>query len=154
MEKIKLTQYSHGSGCGCKIAPAELERILSGQKITVHMPQLLVGNQTHDDAAVWDLGNGTSLISTVDFFLPVVDDAYDFGRIAAVNALSDVYAMGGKPIFANAILGWPIEKLPSRWHRRCCGEQKMCVNPFRFLLRVGTVLTAVIPYLVWQSTAW
>lgn len=113
MEKIKLTQYSHGSGCGCKIAPAELERILSGQKISTHVPQLLVGNQTNDDAAVWDLGNGTSLISTVDFFLPVVDDAYEFGQIAAANALSDVYAMGGKPIFANAILGWPIEKLPS-----------------------------------------
>lgn len=113
MEKIRLTQYSHGSGCGCKIAPAELERILSGNKSSLQIKELLVGNNTNDDAAVWDLGNGQVLISTVDFFLPVVDDAFDFGRIAAANAISDVYAMGGKPIFANAVLGWPIDKIPS-----------------------------------------
>lgn len=113
MEKIRLTQYSHGSGCGCKIAPAELEKILSGNKSSLQIEELLVGNNTNDDAAVWDLGNGQVLISTVDFFLPVVDDAFDFGRIAAANAISDVYAMGGKPIFANAVLGWPIDKIPS-----------------------------------------
>lgn len=113
MEKIRLTQYSHGSGCGCKIAPAELEKILSGNKSSLQIKELLVGNNTNDDAAVWDLGNGQVLISTVDFFLPVVDDAFDFGRIAAANSISDVYAMGGKPLFANALLGWPIDKIPS-----------------------------------------
>lgn len=113
MEKIRLTQYSHGSGCGCKIAPAELEKILSGNKSSLQIKELLVGNNTNDDAAVWDLGNGQVLISTVDFFLPVVDSAFDFGRIAAANSISDVYAMGGKPLFANAVLGWPIDKIPS-----------------------------------------
>ena len=113
MEKIRLTQYSHGSGCGCKIAPAELEKILSGNKSSLQIKELLVGNNTNDDAAVWDLGNGQVLISTVDFFLPVVDNAFDFGRIAAANSISDVYAMGGKPLFANAVLGWPIDKIPS-----------------------------------------
>jgi selenide,water dikinase len=113
MEKIRLTQYSHGSGCGCKIAPAELEKILSGNKSSLQIKELLVGNNTNDDAAVWDLGNGQVLISTVDFFLPVVDDAFNFGRIAAANSISDVYAMGGKPLFANAVLGWPIDKIPS-----------------------------------------
>jgi selenide,water dikinase len=112
MTDIKLTQFSHGAGCGCKIAPDKLEQILINNKSTSIYPNLLVGNQTNDDAAVWDLANGQALVSTVDFFMPIVDDAFDFGRIAATNALSDVYAMGGKPIFANAILGWPIDKLP------------------------------------------
>jgi selenide,water dikinase len=112
MTDIKLTQFSHGAGCGCKIAPDKLEQILINNKSTSIYPNLLVGNQTNDDAAVWDLTNGQALVSTVDFFMPIVDDAFDFGRIAATNALSDVYAMGGKPIFANAILGWPIDKLP------------------------------------------
>lgn len=111
MTTIKLTQYSHGAGCGCKIAPDKLEQILSKNKTSVLFKNLLVGNNNNDDAAVWDLGNGQSLVSTVDFFMPIVDDAFDFGRIAATNAISDVYAMGGKPIFANAILGWPIDKL-------------------------------------------
>ena len=108
---IKLTQYSHGAGCGCKIAPAVLEQILKGQTTTINDAKLLVGNASKDDAAVYDLGNGTALISTTDFFMPIVDDAYDFGRIAAANAISDVYAMGGKPLVAIAILGWPVEKL-------------------------------------------
>lgn len=112
MTTIKLTQFSHGAGCGCKIAPDKLEQILSNNKSGKAFENLLVGNQTNDDAAVWDLVDGQALVSTVDFFMPIVDDAYDFGRIAATNALSDVYAMGGKPIFANAILGWPIDKLP------------------------------------------
>lgn len=112
MTNIKLTQFSHGAGCGCKISPDKLEQILSNNKSTSVFKNLLVGNQTNDDAAVWDLTNGQALVSTVDFFMPIVDDAFDFGRIAATNALSDVYAMGGKPIFANAILGWPIDKLP------------------------------------------
>ena len=111
MEEIKLTQYSHGSGCGCKIAPDVLEQILNHSKTKPHFEKLLVGNDTRDDAAVYDLGNGTALISTVDFFTPIVDDAFDFGRIASANAISDIYAMGGKPILANAILGWPLGKL-------------------------------------------
>ena len=109
--EIKLTQYSHGAGCGCKISPAILDKIL--QSPIKHQPdaRLLVGNDTRDDAAVLDLGNGTALISTTDFFMPIVDDAYDFGRIASANAISDIYAMGGKPVLAIAILGWPIDKL-------------------------------------------
>lgn len=110
---IKLTQYSHGAGCGCKIAPAVLEQILKGHTTTINDTKLLVGNASKDDAAVYDLGNGTALISTTDFFMPIVDDAFDFGRIAAANAISDVYAMGGKPLVAIAILGWPVEKLPA-----------------------------------------
>jgi selenide, water dikinase len=112
MEPVKLTQYSHGAGCGCKIAPKVLEKILQNGSAHGHFPGLLVGNQTRDDAAVLDLGDGTALISTTDFFMPIVDDAFEFGRIAAANAISDVYAMGGSPLLAIAILGWPVEKLP------------------------------------------
>src|SRR5688572_2931810 len=99
-EQIRLTQYSHGAGCGCKIAPNVLEEILKSNSIVPPNQQLLVGNESRDDAAVYDLGNGTALISTTDFFTPIVDDPYDFGRIAAANAISDVYAMGGKPVMA------------------------------------------------------
>ncbi len=110
----KLTQYSHGAGCGCKISPALLDKILHTTTPAAALPdpRLLVGNDKRDDAAVLDLGNGTALISTTDFFMPIVDDAFDFGRIASANAISDVYAMGGKPVLAIAILGWPIDKLP------------------------------------------
>ena len=115
MEKneIRLTEYSEGSGCGCKIAPAILEEILSASN-TWQKPDknLLVGNHQKDDAAVYQLNEDIAIINTVDFFTPIVNDAFDFGRIAAANALSDVYAMGGKPIFANAILSWPVDKLP------------------------------------------
>lgn len=111
MEPIKLTQYSHGAGCGCKISPKILDEILKAAGKQNHFPQLLVGNETKDDAAVYDLGNGTGLVSTTDFFMPIVDDPIKFGRIASVNAISDVYAMGGKPIMAIAILGWPIDKI-------------------------------------------
>ncbi len=109
---VKLTQYSHGAGCGCKIAPSMLEKILQKSDIAAHDPRLLVGNLSNDDAAVYDLGNGTAVVSTTDFFMPIVDDAFEFGGIASVNAISDIYAMGGKPIMAIAILGWPIGKLP------------------------------------------
>lgn len=109
---IKLTQYSHGAGCGCKIAPKVLDEILKTNIALPDNDKLLVGNSSKDDAAVYDLGNGMALISTTDFFMPIVDDAFDFGRIAAANSISDVYAMGGKPLMAIAILGWPIEKLP------------------------------------------
>ncbi|MBC6492748.1 selenide, water dikinase SelD [Flavihumibacter stibioxidans] len=111
--KYPLTQYSHGAGCGCKISPQALEQILHSEQPAIANEKLLVGNQSKDDAAVYDLGNDNALISTTDFFMPIVDDAYDFGRIASANAISDVYAMGGRPILAIAILGWPIEKLPA-----------------------------------------
>ena len=110
-KSFKLTQFSHGAGCGCKIAPAMLEEILKSN-LSLPTDKLLVGNNNKDDAAVYDLENGTALISTTDFFMPIVDDAFDFGRIAAANSISDVYAMGGKPFLAIAILGWPVEKLP------------------------------------------
>jgi selenide,water dikinase len=110
--EIRLTQYSHGAGCGCKISPAILDKILHSPIAAIPDARLLVGNDKRDDAAVLDLGNGTALISTTDFFMPIVDDAFDFGRIASANAISDVYAMGGKPVLAIAILGWPIDKLP------------------------------------------
>ena len=109
---IKLTQFSRGAGCGCKIAPAVLKEILETSTDQLQYLNLLVGNQTCDDAAAYDMGNGNVLISTTDFFMPIVDNAYDFGRIAAANAISDVYAMGGTPLMALAILGWPIEKIP------------------------------------------
>jgi selenide, water dikinase len=112
MENYKLTQFSHSSGCGCKIAPDVLEKILKTQVLHPTDSNLIVGNNTKDDAAVYNLGNGTALISTVDFFMPIVDDPFDFGKIAAANAISDVYAMGGKPILATALLGWPVNKLP------------------------------------------
>ncbi len=111
METIRLTEYSHGSGCGCKIAPRLLDEILQGSVGMPADPRLLVGNASRDDAAVYDLGDGRSVISTTDFFMPIVDDPFEFGRIAATNAISDIYAMGGSPLMAIAIFGWPIDKL-------------------------------------------
>ena len=123
----RLTQYSHGAGCGCKIAPAELDKILSGSAMDVPSPRLLVGYHTRDDAAVHDIGDGRAIISTTDFFSPIVDDAFDFGRIAATNALSDVYAMGGSPIMAVAVLGWPLEKLGAELAARVvAGGRQAC----------------------------
>ncbi|WP_456414787.1 selenide, water dikinase SelD [Thiolapillus sp.] len=111
MSDIKLTEYSHGSGCGCKISPRLLDEILQGSVSMLPDPHLLVGNQSRDDAAVYDLGDGRSVVSTTDFFMPIVDDPFEFGRIAATNAISDIYAMGGTPLMAIAIFGWPIDKL-------------------------------------------
>jgi len=129
MEKPKLTQYSHGSGCGCKIAPADLERILRHVDAQTHYPALLVGMNTRDDAAVIELSDGHCIISTTDFFMPIVDDAFDFGRIAAANALSDVYAMGGKPLMAVAILGWPVEQLGAEMAAEVVnGARAMCTQ--------------------------
>ena len=110
-QAIKLTQYSHGAGCGCKISPKVLDSILKTQLASFDDPSLIVGNQSKDDAAVVDIGNGTGIISTTDFFMPIVDDPFTFGRIAATNAISDIYAMGGKPLMAIAILGWPVNLL-------------------------------------------
>lgn len=110
-EPIKLTAFSHGAGCGCKISPQILDTILKSDTPKKHHPLLLVGNESRDDAAVFDWQNGEAVISTTDFFMPIVDDPFDFGKIAATNAISDIYAMGGTPIMAIAILGWPIDKL-------------------------------------------
>jgi selenide,water dikinase len=129
MESLKLTQFSPGAGCGCKIAPADLQSILTSNIIFSQPEKLLVGFDTKDDAAVYDLGNGTALISTTDFFTPIVDDPFNFGRIAATNAISDVYAMGGTPVLAISILGWPLEKLPHEVARRVIeGARTVCEN--------------------------
>lgn len=124
---IRLTEYSKGAGCGCKIAPIKLQKILQGATVFPE-GRLMVGNSDGDDAAVFDLGNGTLLISTTDFFMPIVDDAFAFGKIAAANAISDVYAMGGKPLVAIAILGWP-ENIPVSYAQEViAGGREMCAT--------------------------
>lgn len=129
MEKIRLTQYSHGAGCGCKIAPAVLDNMLKSSLVLPEYPHLLVGNQTKDDAAVYSIGHGQAVISTTDFFMPIVDDATDFGKIAACNAISDVYAMGGKPLMAIAILGWPVAKLSAEVAKQVLdGAREICME--------------------------
>ncbi|WP_372772992.1 selenide, water dikinase SelD [Mangrovibacterium sp.] len=129
MSEIRLTQYSHGAGCGCKISPQVLSTILHH---TTSMPEdqrLLVGNQSRDDAAVYDMLDGTAIISTTDFFMPIVDDPFTFGKIAATNAISDVYAMGGKPLLAIAILGWPVDKLPAEVAQKVMdGGREACLE--------------------------
>jgi len=127
MNMIKLTQYSHGAGCGCKISPQLLETILQTNISPVFDVNLLVGNGYKDDAAVYDLGNGSAIISTTDFFMPIVDDPFTFGKIAATNAISDVYAMGGRPLLAIAILGWPVDKLTSETAQQVLeGGRQVC----------------------------
>lgn len=129
MSEIKLTQYSHGAGCGCKISPKVLDEILKSNIAMPDNERLIVGNHSKDDAAVYDMGNGTALISTTDFFMPIVDDPYDFGRIASANAISDVYAMGGKPVLAIAILGWPINTLPAAVAQKVIeGARSICME--------------------------
>jgi selenide,water dikinase len=129
MENIQLTKYSHGAGCGCKISPKILDEILSTNFAMPDNKNLLVGNHSKDDAAVYDMGNGTALISTTDFFMPIVDDPYEFGRIASANAISDVYAMGGKPVLAIAILGWPINILPPSVAQKVIeGSRSICAE--------------------------
>ena len=127
MEQVKLTQYSHGAGCGCKISPTVLDEILKTNFPKQGFPALLVGNESKDDAAVYDPGDGNCIISTTDFFMPIVDDAFTFGAIASANAISDVYAMGGKPLMAVAILGWPINKLlPELAQQVLDGARSVC----------------------------
>ncbi|HEY4650605.1 MAG TPA: selenide, water dikinase SelD [Pontibacter sp.] len=126
-QTIKLTQYSHGAGCGCKIAPKVLDAILHSDISYPEDKKLIVSNSSRDDAAVYDIGNGRAVISTTDFFMPIVDDAYDFGRIASANAISDVYAMGGTPMMAIAVLGWPIDKLAPEVAKRVIeGSRSIC----------------------------
>lgn len=126
---VRMTEYSHGSGCGCKIAPGLLENILATHWSVAPDPRLLVGNDTKDDAAVYDLGDGRSVISTTDFFMPIVDDPTEFGRIAAANAISDVYAMGGAPLMAIAVFGWPVNELgPETGARVVDGGRAACAD--------------------------
>jgi len=128
-ELIQLTKYSHGAGCGCKISPKVLDEILASNFAMPDNDKLIVGNHSKDDAAVYDIGNGTALISTTDFFMPIVDDPYEFGRIASANAISDVYAMGGKPVLAIAILGWPINVLPPAVAQKVIeGSRSICAE--------------------------
>jgi selenide,water dikinase len=128
-EKIRLTEFSHGGGCGCKIAPAVLSEILSTTPIRGLPKELLVGTETSDDAAVYRLNDTQALVATTDFFTPIVDDPYDFGRIAATNAISDIYAMGGTPIMALAIVGMPLEKLPVSVIQRILeGGESVCAS--------------------------
>ena len=127
MSDIRLTQYSHGAGCGCKIAPAVLDTILHSELPKDLFPSLLVGNESKDDAAVFDIGNGQCIVSTTDFFMPIVDDPRKFGAIASVNAISDIYAMGGRPLMAIAILGWPVNKIPGEVAREVLeGSREIC----------------------------
>lgn len=110
-EPIRLTQFSHGAGCGCKISPKVLDIIVAGSGLQNQDPRLWVGNASRDDAAVYAIDDERGVVSTTDFFMPIVDDPFDFGRIAATNAISDIYAMGGAPLMAIAILGWPVNVL-------------------------------------------
>jgi selenide,water dikinase len=128
-DRIRLTQFSHGGGCGCKIAPAVLSELLAATPVRGLPKELLVGTETADDAAVYKLNDMQALVATTDFFTPIVDDPYDFGRIAATNAISDVYAMGAKPIFALAVVGMPLEKIPlSVIGRILAGGESVCAE--------------------------
>lgn len=127
MGEYRLTTYSKGSGCGCKLSPDDLRSILSGGDDFPVPPALLAGNAENDDAAVWKWDDATGIVATTDFFTPIVDDPYTFGKIAASNALSDVYAMGGQPFMALAILGWPVKQIPAEVAARVMdGAQLVC----------------------------
>ncbi len=127
VEPIRLTQFSHGAGCGCKISPKVLETILAGSGAQNLDPKLWVGNASRDDAAVYSIDEERGVVSTTDFFMPIVDDPFDFGRIAATNAISDIYAMGADPLMAIAILGWPINKIPPEVAREVIrGGRSVC----------------------------
>src|SRR3954468_10848268 len=126
---IRLTEFSHGGGCGCKIAPALLSEMLASTPVRGLPKELLVGTETADDAAIYRLNDEQALVATTDFFTPIVDDPFDFGRIAATNAISDIYAMGGRPIFALAVVGMPLEKLPVAVIRRILeGGESVCAQ--------------------------
>lgn len=127
--QIRLTSLAHGGGCGCKLAPSVLQQLLADQPAVSPFKQLLVGTETSDDAAVWQVDEHTCIIATTDFFMPMVDDPYDFGRIAATNAISDVYAMGGRPVMALAILGMPVDKMPAEMVREILkGGSAVCAT--------------------------
>jgi selenide, water dikinase len=127
--QVRLTSLAHGGGCGCKLAPSVLQELLADQPAAAVYKQLLVGTETSDDAAVWQVDDNTCIIATTDFFMPMVDDPFDFGRIAATNAISDVYAMGGKPVMALAILGMPLGKIPTEMVREILkGGASVCAT--------------------------
>ncbi len=145
MAEIRLTSFSHGGGCGCKIAPSVLNEILRNTRVPFLPPALLVGVETGDDAAVYRLNDEQALVATTDFFMPIVDDPYDFGRIAATNAISDVYAMGGTPIMALALVGMPIDKLPVDIIRRILdGGESICTEA-RIPIAGGHTIDSVEP---------
>ncbi len=147
MEEFKLTQFAKGAGCGCKIAPSVLENILENSRVDgVLQENLLVGNSSNDDAAVYDLKNGMALLVTADFFMPIVDDAFTFGKIAAANAISDVYAMGGKPITAIALLGWPIDKLPAELASKVMAGAKEICKEAGIVISGGHTIDSVEPF--------
>ena len=144
-EPVRLTQLSHGGGCGCKIAPGVLEQILAKTAPALVPPQLLVGIETSDDAAVYQINADQAIVATTDFFMPIVDDPYDFGRIAATNAISDVYAMGGLPLFALAIVGMPVGKLPLETIKRILeGGESVCARA-RIPIAGGHTIDSVEP---------
>jgi selenide, water dikinase len=145
-EPIKLTQFARGAGCGCKIAPSVLQEIIKTDVAQINDINILVGNGANDDAAVYDLGNGDALISTADFFMPIVNDAFDFGKIAAANAISDVYAMGGKPIMAIAILGWPIDKLPAFEAQKVLDGARSICKAANIVLAGGHTIDSAEPF--------
>jgi len=127
--QVRLTQFSHGGGCGCKIAPGVLEQILSKSAPGIVPKELLVGIETADDAAVYQVNETQAIVATTDFFMPIVDDPFDFGAIAATNAISDVYAMGGQPLFALALVGMPVNQLPLEVIRRILeGGESVCAR--------------------------
>ncbi|MFZ9584604.1 MAG: selenide, water dikinase SelD [Pseudohongiellaceae bacterium] len=142
---IRLTKYSHGAGCGCKISPKVLDTILGGSRGGFSDPRLLVGNATRDDAAAYLLGGDEVILSTTDFFMPIVDDAFDFGRIAATNAISDIYAMGGTPLLAIAILGWPVNVLPAEVAAEVVAGGRQACNAAGIMLAGGHSIDAPEP---------
>jgi selenide,water dikinase len=142
---VRLTSFSHGGGCGCKIAPGVLAEILKGARAPIVPPELLVGIESGDDAAVYKLDENRALVATTDFFMPIVDDPYDFGRIAATNALSDVYAMGGTPIMALALVGMPIDKLPLEVIRRILEGGESACRDARIPIAGGHTIDSVEP---------
>lgn len=146
MEKIKLTQYSKGAGCGCKIAPQVLETILKSSPVSLYHKKLIVGNESKDDAAVYEIDKNKYLISSNDFFTPIVDDPFDFGRIASANSLSDIYAMGGQPILAIGILGWPVEKLSASIAREVLGGAREICNEAGIPLAGGHSIDSPEPF--------
>src|SRR6186997_2853056 len=142
---LRLTEFSHGGGCGCKIAPGVLQQIIAKASPSVLPKELLVGIETSDDAAVYQLNERQAVVATTDFFMPIVDDPYDFGMIAATNAISDVYAMGGTPLFALALVGMPIDKLPVETIRRILdGGEAVCARA-RIPIAGGHTIDSVEP---------
>jgi selenide,water dikinase len=144
-EPIRLTQLAHGGGCGCKIAPGVLEQILAKTSPALVPPQLLVGIETSDDAAVYQINADQAIVATTDFFMPIVDDPFDFGRIAATNAISDIYAMGGVPLFALAIVGMPVNTMPLEMIKRILeGGEAVCAKA-RIPIAGGHTIDSIEP---------